>query len=121
MSINLIWESQIALLTGTSIRVNAYAGRILVGYCISLVSSDSKDLCIEVLEVKKQYQKKGIGRILMREMIKSGHYLRIHIIACPYGPHPRISSEDLVRFYETFGFERKFSAADSVSLILVNK
>lgn len=63
---------------------------------------------LEHLEVYSKYRKKGFGKELMDAVVKyvkSRDYKTLYLIAYPIGIEPKISLDDLSKFYSSYGFK----------------
>jgi ribosomal-protein-alanine N-acetyltransferase len=72
----------------------------VVGYVSALVRG--KDAHVASIAVLKDYRRRGVGRALMSELIKS---LKLHHIRT-VSLEVRNSNTSAIRFYEGLGFER---------------
>jgi ribosomal-protein-alanine N-acetyltransferase len=72
----------------------------VVGYVSALVHG--KDAHIASIAVLKDYRRRGVGRSLMSELIKSLKLRRIRTVSLEV----RKSNTSAIRFYEGLGFER---------------
>ena len=77
--------------------IGAFDGEKLVGY-VDCVSNGVTDAYIQDLMVHPDYQKRGIGRQLMRRTLEKLRSEGIYMVSVIYG------SAELQGFYEEFGF-----------------
>jgi len=71
-----------------------------VGYVSALVRG--KDAHVASIAMLKDYRRRGVGRALMSELIKSLKLRRIRTVSLEV----RKSNTSAIRFYESLGFER---------------
>ncbi len=64
-----------------------------------------KALCINLIEVNKNYQKQGIGTTLLSLLTNNAKRLKYTEIYLNSSPIGEISYNDLITFYKNFGFE----------------
>lgn len=74
-----------------------FDGERLIGY-VAVVSNGVTDAYIQDLIVHPDYQRQGIGRVLLKRTLARLHDEGIYMVSVIYG------DADLARYYEEFGF-----------------
>ena len=75
---------------------------IIIAICLALYEEEEDEVNISVLCVKKEYQRKGLGKSILEECIENcvkNRYTNFYL-------HVAITNEKAIKLYEKIGFRK---------------